>query len=108
MPRFLSEIKFSREAMQGLIDEPQDRATSIAPVMESLGGRLVDYYFSVGNGIAFVIYDLPDVDALQAVSMRVLGDGVISEYRTHRVLTSAEAVEGMKKAAAISYSTPTS
>ena len=108
MPRFISELTFTPASAQGFINNPHDRAETIGPLMESLGGKLIDYYFTVGNGTVFVIYELPDADAVQAVSLRVVADGVVSDFKTQRVLTSAEAVEGMKKAAAINYNTPAS
>ncbi len=108
IPRFISELTLSPEAVDGLIKDPQDRGEAVRPLFESLGGNLVDYYFSVGNGTVFVIYDLPDAEALQAVSLRVIAGGVATNFTTHRIITSAEAVAGIKKAGDISYSPPAS
>ena len=108
MPRFINDLKLSPEAIDGLIKNPQDRGEAVRPLFEALGGNLIEYYFGVGQGNVIVIYDLPDADSLQALSLKVIAGGTTTEFNTTRIITSAEAVEGMKKAGDINYRSPTS
>ncbi len=106
MPRFISELNLTPEAVDGLIKNPQDRAEAVRPMMEAFGGNLVEYYFGVGQGNVIVIYDLPDADSLQALSLTVIAGGTTTNFRTQRIITSAEAVEGIKKAGDVNYRPP--
>lgn len=107
MPRFISDIKLSPEAISGLIENPHDRGEAVRPLFEALGGNLVEYYFGVGGGNAVVIYDLPDADSIQALSMKVIAGGTTTDFKTQRLITSAEAVSAIKKAGDINYQPPT-
>lgn len=106
MPRFISDLTLSPEAIDGLIKNPEDRGEAVRPIFEALGGSLVEYYFGVGQGNVIVIYDLTDADSLQALSLRVIAGGTTSRFTTTRIITSAEAVEGIKKAGDINYRSP--
>ena len=108
MPRFISELTLTPEAIDGLIKNPQDRGEAVRPMFEALGGNLIEYYFGVGQGNVIVIYELPDDDSIQALSLRVIAGGTTTQFRTTRIITSAEAVEGIKKAGDIDYRPPTS
>ena len=54
----------------------------------------------------FVIYELPDDIAVEALIMAVLAGGAVTSAKTTAIITSAEAVEAMKKAAEIIYNPP--
>lgn len=91
-----------------MIKNPQDRGEAVRPLFEALGGSLVEYYFAVGQGKVIVIYELPDADSIQALSLRVIAGGTTTDFSTTRIITSAEAVEGIKMAGDIDYRPPTS
>ena len=67
MRRYMIQINFSTESVQGLVAKPQNRKTQATAVVKQLNGKLVDYYFTFGEWDGVVIADLKsDVDAMSA------------------------------------------
>jgi len=106
MGRYISEVSFSPQAVDAIIKNPLNRAEAVTPLFEAAGGKLIEYYFGVGQDSVFVIYELPDEIALQALTMAVFAGGAITSFKSTQIITSAEAVEAMKKAADIAYQPP--
>ena len=55
MPTYITQGRYSREAIQGMIKSPEDRSKAVAKLIKAAGGKLVSYYVTFGE------YDfLPD------------------------------------------------
>ncbi len=48
MPHYLIQAAYTSEGWAGLVKAPQDRAEAVRPIVERLGGKLTDFYLSVG------------------------------------------------------------
>ena len=42
MPLYMYQVSYTPEAVAALVREPQDRAEAVRPVIEALGGKLVE------------------------------------------------------------------
>ena len=53
---FLLQVAYSPEAWAGLIAHPHDRLDAVRPVVEKLGGKIIQGWFAFGDYdlIAFV------------------------------------------------------
>ena len=49
MPLFLSQVAYSEDGWQALVSNPQNRLEAIRPVVDKLGGRIVNAYFAFGD-----------------------------------------------------------
>ena len=106
--------KFSKEGIQGLIAEPQNRAEPVGKLVKAFGGTLISYYFVLCGDIDFIIFsDIPDdkmADMALVNSMLVRGSGAIETITTVPAMTAEDAVLQMKKAqqmaAAMTYEKP--
>jgi len=49
MPHFLTQAAYTEQAWQSLVSNPQNRLDAIRPVIEKLGGRVVNAYFAFGD-----------------------------------------------------------
>lgn len=106
MPFYLVQASYTSQSTAAMIKTPQDRATAVRPVIERMGGKLHGIWFSFGEYDAVVIAEMPDNVSAAAVSMAVGSSGGISAYRTTPLLTTAEAMEAMKKAGGVGYQPP--
>ena len=106
MPFYLIQASYSSQATAAMIKSPQDRAAAVRPVIERMGGKLHGLWFAFGEYDAVVITEMPDNASAAAVAMAVGSSGGISAYRTTPLLTTAEAMEAMKKAGAVGYQPP--
>jgi uncharacterized protein with GYD domain len=64
MPIFIVQGRYTREAMQGMIARPDDRAAAVSKLMEAVGGRLLSYYVTFGASDFHTVADVPDERAM--------------------------------------------
>jgi uncharacterized protein with GYD domain len=107
MAYYLVQASYTAHAVAAMVKSPQDRAAAVKPMIEGLGGKLHGLWFAFGEYDIVAIAEMPDNVSAAAVSMAVGASGSMSAYRSTALMTSAEAVEAMKKAAAASYQAPT-
>ena len=92
-------------AWKFLIDNPGDREASVREPIEKLGGKLVSYYWGLGDGNNYITVSLPDDPTLiQAFYLTRLGDGLLDKYQMIEMLSSpdmAEALERVKEIKAV-------
>ncbi len=62
MPTFISLISYTDEGMKAIHDSPK-RLSLAKRYLKDLGGRLRQFYLTIGNYDAVIIYDLPDEPA---------------------------------------------
>ena len=106
MARYLIEVGITPETFGTMMKNPQDRAKATRPVFEAFGGSLDEYYFAVGQATVYVMGELPDEVSLEAMTMAVLAGGAVTSIRCTAILTAAEAMEAMEKAAHGMYRPP--
>ena len=77
MPTYISQGRYSREAIQGMIKSPEDRTDAVSKLAQSVGGKLLWYYVTFG--------DLDRILAIEAPDERA----ALSERRASCVLIAA-------------------
>ncbi len=106
MAFYLVQASYSTQASAAMIKNPQDRAAAVKPVIERMGGKMHGLWLSFGEYDVVLIAEMPDNVSAAAVAMAVGSSGGISAYRTTPLLTSAEAMQAMKKASGVGYQAP--
>jgi hypothetical protein len=53
MPIYITQGRYTREAIKGMIVKPEDRAEAISRLIAKVGGRLIGFYLTFGE------YDFP-------------------------------------------------
>ena len=106
MARYLFKMGVTPQTFAKLIKNPDDRAKGARPAFEALGGKLIEYYFAVGQGGIYTLAELPDEVSAEALMMSVLAGGAVTSFESTVLLTAAEAMEAMKKAGATGYKPP--
>jgi uncharacterized protein with GYD domain len=100
MPFYMIQADYSTEGSRRLAGHPQHREQALAKACESLGGRLVSFYYSFGDYDAVLIVELPDNQAAAALSMAADAGGATRTLKTTVLLTVAEAMDAMGRATA--------
>ena len=106
MALFLSRFSYSADAMQGLISEPQDRSVAARELAESVGGKLLGFWYAFGEFDGIFLMEGPDNASAAAVAMAVGASGALSEIETTVLLDMDEAQDAMRRAAAATYRPP--
>ena len=98
MPFYMFQGQYTSDAINSLIDSPQDREAAARGMIEALGGKLHGFYFCFGSDDVVAIMEMPDDKAMVAGSMLVGGSGAMSSGRTTKLMTMADAMDAMKSA----------
>jgi uncharacterized protein with GYD domain len=106
MARYLVEVGVTPEAFGTMMKNPQDRAKATRPVFEAFGGSLDEYYFAVGQATIYCVAEMPDEISIEAMTIAVLAGGAVTSTKFTPILTAAEAMEAMERAAEGMYRPP--
>jgi len=107
MPFFLHQVGYTSEAIARLIANPQDRFEAVRGPIEKLGGKIKDSYFAFGEHDAVVITEMPDNVSAAAIALAFSAGGALRNCQTTPLLTAAEAMDAMRKAATCGYKSVT-
>ena len=106
MPLFLSQVAYNQEGWQALVSNPHDRRDAIRPVVEKLGGRIVNAYLSFGDYDFVLITELPDNASAAAIAIAAAAGGAVKSIKTTPLMEASEGLEAIRKAAASGYRAP--
>jgi uncharacterized protein with GYD domain len=104
VPLYLGRFNYSQDSIKAMVANPQDRSKAAAEVAESLGGKLVGFWFAFGEYDGAYLMEAPDNTTAAALAMAV--GGVLSRIETTVLLDMDEAQEAMRKAGAATYRPP--
>lgn len=104
MAQYLCKMTLTNQACGALLENPQDRFEAVKPMIESSGGKLLDYWFALDQGAIYLrIEGIEDLSAVMAIQMAVMGRGTISSWDGTRLLTAKEAMAAFKNAKSLGY-----
>ncbi len=106
MPLYLGRFSYTSEAKQALVDNPQDRAKAAGDAAESVGAKLVGFWYAFGEFDGVFLMEAPDHATATALGMLVGGSGALSKLETTVLFGMDEAQEAMRKAKAAAYEPP--
>jgi uncharacterized protein with GYD domain len=91
MPIYITQGRYTREAIKGMIVKPEDRADAISRLLSKAGGRLINYYLTFGEFDFLVIAEAPSETQMAAVLLAAGSGGGVTGLRTTLAMTSVEA-----------------
>lgn len=91
MPIFITQGRYTREAIKGMITKPEDRAEAVSRLVSKAGGRLLNYYVTFGEYDFLLIAEAPSETQMAAVLMAAGSGGGVSGLRTTLAISSIEA-----------------
>jgi uncharacterized protein with GYD domain len=106
MPLYLGRFRYTQDAIKAMVGRPQDRSAAAREAVESLGGKLIGFWFAFGEYDGVFLAEAPDNASAAAIAMATGASGVSIE--TTVLLDMDEAQDAMRKAAQVSYRPPAS
>jgi uncharacterized protein with GYD domain len=103
MPLYLYQCAYTPQALAAQIKNPANRLEVVGQQISATGARFVAGGFSFGEYDVTAIMEAPDDTTMAAVSVAIGAGGGIRNARTTRLLSGAEYVEALKKAASVGY-----
>ena len=106
MPLYLTKFSYTPETWARLIANPEDRREAAQAYVESVGGKLHEFWYAFGPHDAYTLWEAPDNVSMAAVALAITGGGALSSLETTVLLTVEEALDALGKAKEIQYRPP--
>lgn len=103
MAYYLLQVAYSPEAWAAMVNNPQDRTQAVEGPIKKLGGNIERFWMSFGDYDVIGIVEMPDNVSTAAFSMAISAGGACKSVKTAPLMTMAEGVEAMRKAATCGY-----
>jgi len=108
MAYYLLQLDYTPQGWAAMAKHPQNRLEAITPVVQRLGGNIVDGWMQFGEYDVVVICQLPDNLNAAALSMAISAGGAVKDVKTTPLLTMEEGIKSLRKAGEVPYSPPES
>jgi uncharacterized protein with GYD domain len=100
MPIFITQGRFTSDAMKGMLAKPEDRSQVISQLLEKAGAKLIAYYFTFGEHDFLVVSEGP-IEAAATAAIVSGAAGRVTDLKTTVAMTSAEMKACFAKASPI-------
>jgi uncharacterized protein with GYD domain len=103
MSYFCHQVSYTKEAWARLMENPQDRLEAVRAPIEKLGGKIHTSFFAFGAFDVLAITEFPDNISAAAIAIAFAAGGAVANIQTTPLLTAAQAIEALRKAAICGY-----
>ncbi len=101
MTVYIAQGRYPREAIQGMINKPEDRAEAVAVLAKAVGGKLLNYYVTFGEYDFMVIIQggrgKSETDIMAAL-LAAAASGGVTDLKTTVAVSSKDAMKAMRGA----------
>jgi uncharacterized protein with GYD domain len=91
MPIYITQGRYSRDAIKGMIDKPEDRAEALGRMLAKVGGRLIGYYITFGEYDFLTVAEVSNDTQMASVLLAAGSSGAVTDLKTTVAMTSADA-----------------
>ena len=98
MPVFVTQGRYTRDALKGMLAKPEDRAESVAQVFAKAGGKMIAYYMTFGEYDFLVVSEGPSLDVAASAAIVAAAGGGVTDLKTTVGMTSNEMKNAFIKA----------
>jgi len=100
MALFITQGRFTQDAMKGMLAKPEDRAESVAQLLASGGGKLLGYYMTFGD-YDFLMVSEGSVEGAATIAIVAAASGGVKDLKTSLAYSSADMKAALGKAGPI-------
>ena len=98
MPLYMSLFSYTPEALKGLIESPEERASTIDEKLKEAGGRMISFYYCLEEYHAMAIYEMPSSAELRSMIFGSESMGYLSKLKTMEIFDSKDENNVLKNA----------
>ena len=100
MPTFITQGRFTQNAVRAMLEKPEDRAEAIAQLFAQSGGKMIGYYMTFGDQDFVVISEGP-IEGVATSTIVVEALGEVTDLKTSLAISSSEMKDAFGRAGAI-------
>jgi len=99
MALYMYQAAYTPESWAAQLKNPQNRAEAVGrAVCEAAGGKLIGGWYCFGEYDLMIIADMPNAESMAAIALAIGAGGAV---KTTALMSGAEAVAAMTKAASL-------
>ena len=101
MARYLFQAAYTSQAWRAQVDNPQSPLDRITPLVNELGGSIVEIDYCFGENDVLAIFEFADDQTMAAFALAVAAGGALTGAKTTKLLPIAEGVEALRRAKSV-------
>lgn len=99
MTIYIAQGRYTRDAITGMIDKPEDRAKAVASLAKAAGAKMRDYFVTFGEYDFLVIMESGKKETdIMAALLVAASTGGVTNLKTTVGVTSYDAMKAMRAA----------
>ncbi len=98
MTIYITQGRFTTKAVEGVLNKPEDRSQAVGALMEASGGKLLNYYVTLGDYDFLIVSEGESESDIMAALLTAASTGTVTDLRTVPAITSADAKGVYEKA----------
>jgi uncharacterized protein with GYD domain len=106
MAIYLTRFSYTPETWTRMIQNPEDRREAARSYIESVGGKLLGFWYGFGEHDGWNLWEAPDNVSMTAVALAIGSGGALRSIETTVLLSVEELMEALKKAKSVKYRAP--
>lgn len=106
MALYLTRFSYTPETWARMMHHPEDRRDAARNYIESVGGKLLGFWYAFGPYDGYNLWEAPDNVSMAAVAIAIGGGGALSKFETTPLLTVEETLDALGRARTIAYQPP--
>ena len=83
MPIYITQGRYTRDAIKGMIVRPEDRAEAVSRLLSKAGGRMIGLYFTFGEYDFLLIAEAPSETQIAAALLAAASGGGVTGSAHH-------------------------
>ena len=104
MTTFITQARFTKDGLNGMIAAPEDRAEIVGRLIAQVGGQLIGYYLTSGEYDILLIFEGPSYEETVPALIVAAAESGVADLKTVTALTSSEMKSAFVKAGSIAAS----
>ncbi len=104
MAIFITQGRYTSDAVKGMVANPENREKAVADLMEKAGAKLHALYFTFGEYDFLSISEAPSEEVMASALIAVAASGGVSHLKTSVAMTAEHAMKAFKSAGKLSKS----
>lgn len=98
MPVFITQGRFTQQAIKGMLAHPEDRQEAVSQLVQKAGGKLLHYFMTFGEYDFLIVSEAPNHEAVASTVLIAAAGGSVSHLKTTLAMTSADMKRAFERA----------
>jgi uncharacterized protein with GYD domain len=103
MSTYMYQFSYTPETWKNLENVPEDRRIAVRELLDRLGGRLIEIYYTFDEFDGIVFFEAPNDIAAKAAIVDIFAPGHLKTIRATQLFTVEETMHAMHKSEKLSF-----